>query len=59
MRAQICFEEALKLRKKELEEAESKQRGKRDRRELPKELQEVPEEVESEVLISREASKNQ
>jgi len=40
--AQICFEEALKRRKKEFEGPESKEREKKDSKELSRELPEAP-----------------
>ena len=45
--AQICYEEALKLRKNEREGAESKLREKKYSQKLSRELQEAPEEAQS------------
>ena len=45
--AQICFEKVLKLRKKELEGAESKLREKKDSQKQPREPQEAPKEAPS------------
>ena len=45
LRAQICFEEALKLRKKELEGAESKLKEEKYSKKLSGELQEAPKEA--------------
>ncbi len=45
--AQICLQEVLKLRRKELEGAESKLRQKKDRKKLPRLLQEASKEPES------------
>ena len=47
MRAQICFEEALKLSKKEFEGAKSRRREKKESKKLSRELQEAPEEAPS------------
>jgi len=47
LRAQICFEEALKLSKKEFEGAKSRRREKKGSKKLSRELQEAPEELRS------------
>ena len=44
---QICFEEALKLREKQFERAESKLREKKESKKLSREPQDVPEEAPS------------
>ena len=48
--AQICFEEALKLRKKEFGGAESMRREKKESKKLSRELQGAPEEAPSHDL---------
>ena len=47
MRAQICFEEALKLSKKEFEGGKSRRREKKESKKLSREFQEAPEEAPS------------
>ena len=52
MPAQICFEEALKLSKKEFEGAKSRRREKKESKKLSRELQEAPEEARSHDPLS-------
>ena len=52
LRAQICFEEALKLSNKEFEGAKSKRREKKESKKLSRELQEAPKEAPSHDPLS-------